>query len=714
MGGIGYVNPWALWLTAGAAAPLIIHLLMRQRPRTVKYPLIRLIRRSQLQVSRRNRLRHLLLLLLRMALIALFALIIARPVPESDLDAVGAGGRPGQRTAAAVLILDDSMSMRYRVGDVTWFDVARHRAGEVLEMLHPGTAIGVLTTSPMSGKLVAELGTAGEQIEQARPGAGSSDCWGALENAAELLRQDFAGRAVFLFTDMTRTAWPDYERRRLDMGGQVDLFLVDCAGDAGGNGAIYELSHEGEPALVGAELALKARVIASRAPIERTVEFEFDGSPVARHDVRLGAGEETTLRFSLLLSKAGHHRGRVAFLNPDALATDDARTFTVDVAAEVRALVIEDAPGSGIESPSYFLRLALNPWDDPERGVFRVERASPDRLSSLDADPPDLVVLAGAGGMTDAGWEALERYVGRGGGLLVFLGPEAGEAYRSEAARLVLGVGVGHAQPAPPQSPLRLRVVGRQSPVAVGLARAGADLGGMSFSQFQELEPDERAEPVLSFGQGAPALLISRQGGRVAVFAGPADDRWGEFATVPAFVPLCHELAFYLTDRVAGGIADSTVGEDVLVTYEPSRWPTTISVIAPGAQEGERLAAGATEGRAVYRKADAPGYYTTEFECGSRIWAAGFAVNVVPEESRLERVPVAKLKEALRARRVEVVTDVSDIDLDADGPVVRARELTPFICVLALVLMAAESFLANRFYREAARPSSEAAEAEAS
>ncbi len=68
-----------------AAIPVILHLLLRQKPKKLLFPALRLIQNRRKQNVRRMRIRHLLLLLLRIAIIALFVFAIARPsVPAAD------------------------------------------------------------------------------------------------------------------------------------------------------------------------------------------------------------------------------------------------------------------------------------------------------------------------------------------------------------------------------------------------------------------------------------------------------------------------------------------------------------------------------------------------------------------------------------------------------------------------------------------------------
>ena len=66
------------------AVPVILHLMMRQKPRPLVFPAIRFIQQRRESNRRTLRLRHWLLLLLRALLIMLLAAAIARPSVNSD------------------------------------------------------------------------------------------------------------------------------------------------------------------------------------------------------------------------------------------------------------------------------------------------------------------------------------------------------------------------------------------------------------------------------------------------------------------------------------------------------------------------------------------------------------------------------------------------------------------------------------------------------
>ena len=69
-----------LWGALAAAIPVVIHLLGRAKPVAQRFPAMRFLARSHKVSSRALRLKHLLLLCLRMAALGMLAFTLARPV----------------------------------------------------------------------------------------------------------------------------------------------------------------------------------------------------------------------------------------------------------------------------------------------------------------------------------------------------------------------------------------------------------------------------------------------------------------------------------------------------------------------------------------------------------------------------------------------------------------------------------------------------------
>src|SRR3954465_13368052 len=105
---ISLLNGWLAAGTALAALPVILHLFMKQTPKHVIFPALRLIKERQKRSRKKLRVKNWLLLLARMALLALMALALARP----GIDARASLGTGDSPTAIA-FVFDTSLSMGY-------------------------------------------------------------------------------------------------------------------------------------------------------------------------------------------------------------------------------------------------------------------------------------------------------------------------------------------------------------------------------------------------------------------------------------------------------------------------------------------------------------------------------------------------------------------------------------------------------------------------
>src|SRR6266478_5139812 len=96
-----FTYPLLLGGLLAVGIPVALHLLLRQKPKTVLFPAFRfLVKRHRTNLTR-LRLRHLLLLALRVLLFALIGLALAQPKVQDDPWSL-----PSDRAVAAVLVFD--------------------------------------------------------------------------------------------------------------------------------------------------------------------------------------------------------------------------------------------------------------------------------------------------------------------------------------------------------------------------------------------------------------------------------------------------------------------------------------------------------------------------------------------------------------------------------------------------------------------------------
>jgi hypothetical protein len=139
--GLSFLTPLLLAGAGLVAVPLILHLLMKQRPVPREFPALRFLRVRAVANRRRLRLQHLLLLALRMGALALLAVALARPTLR------GAGWlADGEGPIAAVLVFDTAPRMLLREGNRTRLEQAVELARLLFGKLPKGSTVAVLDT----------------------------------------------------------------------------------------------------------------------------------------------------------------------------------------------------------------------------------------------------------------------------------------------------------------------------------------------------------------------------------------------------------------------------------------------------------------------------------------------------------------------------------------------------------------------------------------
>ena len=157
-----FINPWLLAGAGFVALPVVLHLIMRQKPKLLEFPALRFLRSRQDANRRQLRLRHLILLALRILLIALLAVALARPKTK-----VAGGAFGGQKApVAAALVFDTSKRMEYRHENRTRLAIAQELGTWLLSQLPPESQVAVLDSGLASSSFQVDLGAARHRIEK--------------------------------------------------------------------------------------------------------------------------------------------------------------------------------------------------------------------------------------------------------------------------------------------------------------------------------------------------------------------------------------------------------------------------------------------------------------------------------------------------------------------------------------------------------------------
>ena len=225
---MSFEAPIFLIALTAVAVPVIIHLIFRVRKRVVIFGSNRFLDQAVKKHKRRLRLRDILLLLMRVALIALVALAFARPTFDRPPDEEGAGARRD-----VVFVLDDSLSMSAGRLARTNLDEAKARVLEAISALRPGDRAGLVLCSGggrVASGLTTDFGTLGAKVRSTGPTYEKAELAPSLRAALGLLSvaDQAPVRRIAVASDLQKTSW-------------TKASLVTVLTAAGSEGAEYEV-----------------------------------------------------------------------------------------------------------------------------------------------------------------------------------------------------------------------------------------------------------------------------------------------------------------------------------------------------------------------------------------------------------------------------------------------------------------------------------------
>jgi Aerotolerance regulator N-terminal len=713
---MGFVTPALLVGALLIGVPIVLHLVMRRDVRKLVFPALRFVQQRKAVNQHRLQLRQLLLLALRCAVICLLAFALARPTLRGS----GVAGQEDSPIAAA-LVVDNSLRMTYLHENQTRLEKARELALWLLEQLPSDAPVTVIDRASRYGGRENDKSAAELRLERLEASSVVRPLEDALQDAVDWLKLQADHRGeVYVLTDLAAVDWSDEAlvafQARLDELPGTSVYIVDVGVERPRNFALGGLRISSQQLAPGSLLQIDTELTETGTPAngkgatpqELTVELDTmdsSGSTQNRGQQVVSAdadGEASPVEFSLSGLPLGTHQGLVRIIGDDPLHSDDVRYFTVEVREPRKILLLGEQPGDTI-----FLREALAPASPAGvlRSSFVCEARSFAELDSTPLADFDAVCLVDPNALTPTAWQSLTDYVHSGGGLGIFLGRNARRDPLNE--------------PAPQQLlPAKLRWQSRDAtylrpsatdhPALHELAELGDAVPWSVFPVFKYWELESPADDVFvlaAFANGKPALVERRVGsGRVLVMTTPVsdpayDDPWNVLPTGPdpwPFLALANGIADYLT-----GTGDAKfnylAGQTAILHLAPHEQVASYVLDMPGAAPVRQSLTPGQQDLSV-TSTEALGNYRVRAGGQDARLDRGFSVNCSPAISDLARVDFATIVDALGKNHVQLARSRAEIEVRVGQGRV-GRELFPALIIALALVLGAEQFLANRFYR---------------
>ncbi len=651
---IAFLNPLFLFGLAAGILPILIHRLTKRKSITVKFSAVRLLLQSQRVMTRPQRLKHLLLLALRILAVVSLVFIMARPalVRENVLAMSDRGIK--------VLILDNSLSMGYREERGERYELAKKAAKEVIEGFDG--QVMAIPTAPVFGWASAAREIrwmarqeAWREVASIPLSFGRGNPETALGLAYRALKDLKGPKEILFISDLARGDWEGFDMSKMGVvsaeAGITFLRIGGASRDA--NFAVKRVHlAEGEP-VVGVPARLEVTVASfSDQPGSPFVQLYLSGVKADQKKMELGPGEEGKAFFELFLEKPGWIDGECR-LSEDPLPLDDRFYFPLRVRDKVKVLVVDGDPRTSLKaSESYYLLNALNPGGadgSPFLAAIITER----QLADLDLQPYGAIFLLN---VAQPPAYPVASFLDSGKPVFLFLGdrviPEAYNRLPFFPWRL------GEVRESPTQPERIAQIDHNDEALRPFSGGGGASLRSASFRRYFKIEGTKGS--LVTLQNRDPLFVQAEMGrGRLFLFASSADLDWNDLPLKAAYLPLIQ------------GALKEAVG-------------LSRQNMVPGGTFGEKVSfAQATDPQ------ERPGIYNFSSPSGER----RRAVNPPLEESDLTKISAEEMRKKFGTIELRMV-EYREGTLSAANA--GRKELWPFLLIFLLVILAVEMRVAGR------------------
>lgn len=723
-----FLNAIMLAGLGGMALPLVVHLLSRWRYRSVEWGAMMFLEGKEGSRTHSARLRQWTLLAVRMALVGLLAVALARPVVKAR----GGVGPEGRITA--VIVLDRSYSMAYEEAGRSRFDKAREAVLQILAGLRKGDEVALVLMGDGAEVVHSEptgnLQQVARLVSDLQVSRGAADVQAGLLAARGLLDQSIgANREVYLVCDRQAASWAgvdqgwgrDFRKWLEDEPSPTRFYVLPVGTEETENIAITAVDLVDAVAVRGQPTEVEVRVRnfgrTPYADVELTLwlttpndgprKLEDRGRKLKTTRFTVGALSTGSVRVPVTFDQVGSHVLTAEIKSAD-LAADNVFHATLDVIEPISVAIISgDEEGAEVRRESFFLKLALSPYQtalkkqgDPATVVVKDHR----EWDKVDLSKYRVVVLANVPLITAEMARALEQRVYEGGGLIISPGNYSKiDSYNATLYRNGLGLLPAKLEsPTPADGSRATSLLGLELSHPIFRFLRGADPlpGAVVGRFFPAAERQADARVLGTYGSGEPFLIEGPRGrGRVLLVTTPLDADWSTLPLQGFYLPFVQSMVRYACAPTLPS-RNLAPGEALAASYPEGLDDPVVRLTRNDEPTVQLRASGASNG-IFYGETRQPGVYRLE----ARVRGVGrrvthFVVQSPRAESDLTALTAEQWRqfgrelgfERLAAGREPLAAALAG---DREG-----RELWLLLLVGVMFLAIGELWLARRWSQE--------------
>jgi hypothetical protein len=645
------------------------------------------------------------------------------------------------RPTAIAIVLDNSPTAAWNGPNDDRMGRMKALATWMVTRLPRTSRIAIVDRSAQVASFSLDVSSAVSRIEQLTPLEVVQPIASRLEVAARLVRtSDLEQRRVLLVTDLATSTWSDaVDDTALATTFQTDpavaLTVYDQGEFSGINRSltIPRFKDNSPPRGVPVPVSTILRIDGAEADAEISVTAELDiyendpALPVVRDgivklpktrsvdrtSVKVKPGIQQEILLTIPSLSEGTHHGRIRLIGDDAMPLDDVRYFSLQVIPPSRVLLVGDD-----EDEARIIRdtiAASEGATDDAESAYAVERIGYQDLAVVRLEDFESLILLDPSREVIADAAVLD-YANSGGGVLVCLGPAAGEE-PLETSLLPPLVRRWRS----PDPGTFFQVVNASHSVTEPLS-ADTPWSDFRVHQYWQIKPHDDDNVLVQYAGTEHAAVLQRSfatsqnksSGHLLVVTTPlpslamATRKWNDLYGTdpwPAWL-MTRKSVEYLTGR---GVIDrmSSVGRPILIPIDASELarsdskidtnqvlPSRVQLFRPGG--GLPIPLNVPTGAqqiAVNDVSRSGTYWVRGLEVGN-----GFSANLPSDTIQTDRIDARQLDLVFGPDQYSLATSREEIEFTESGAAYAVSLHSPAM-LLALAIFLLEQILGNRFYR---------------
>ena len=548
---MSFLYPGFLYALFALAIPVIIHLFNFRRYKKILFTNVRFLTDIQQESKSKNKLRHLLLLLLRLLTLACIIIAFAQPYIPHKKKLVN----PGRNYIC--IYVDNSFSMTNVGAQGDLLQLAKKKAEETVKAYREGDAFQLVTNDfEVRHRRWANRGEFLQLLNEVSPSPVSRKLSDINLRMKEAFHDAETGnKFVYLFSDF-QESMADFSKLPADTS--ANYTAIPLKASIQNNVYIDSAWFESSVWQVNQNNTVNAKIVnASEKDIEEgTLTLLINGKQKALANFNIPAHGQTEVKVNFNVSDEGQNKAQLQ-INDYPITFDDVWYFSFPVAKYLPVLAINgDKSTNSVEK-------AFNAEE-----AFKFEKLPQGNVDYSSLSKNNFIVLNEINKLSSGLAAASKTFMEQGGNLLLVPSTQDGDATSYNQLLSSCHAGNFNLTVLTPSSvenidlknPFFLNIFD-ETPKNINLPEAK--------KYFKiEMPSGSKAIVLLRFNNGDPFLTMVPVGkGFLFVSAVPLEEEWTNFANHALFLPLVYKMALYHSNLEK---TSYTIGKDNYINVRNS------------------------------------------------------------------------------------------------------------------------------------------------